>query len=79
MCFFAGTLALGAHNGLGEAHMRLGEELMETCYKMYSQMATGLSPEIVYFNTDAGASEDIKVKVRSSQQPNKHRAVTNTV
>ena len=59
----AGNLALGYHNGLDKSHLKLGKELMETCYQMYVRMATGLSPEIAYFNTDGGERDDIIVKV----------------
>uniref|UniRef100_A0A8C9F235 alpha-1,2-Mannosidase n=1 Tax=Pavo cristatus TaxID=9049 RepID=A0A8C9F235_PAVCR len=50
VCFLPGTLALGAHNGLTADHMKLAEALIETCYQMYAQVETGLSPEIVHFN-----------------------------
>lgn len=63
MCFLPGTLALGAHNGLPADHMDLAKELMETCYQMYVQMETGLSPEIVHFNMHQGSTRDIEVKV----------------
>ena len=63
VCFLPGTLALGAHNGLPADHMDLAKELMETCYQMYVQMETGLSPEIVHFNMHQGSIRDIDVKV----------------
>lgn len=63
MCFLPGTLALGAHNGLPADHMELAKQLMETCYQMYVQMETGLSPEIVHFNMHQGSTQDIDVKV----------------
>lgn len=63
MCFLPGTLALGAHNGLPVDHMDLAVKLMETCYQMYKQMETGLSPEIAHFNLQASDSRDIYVKV----------------
>lgn len=63
MCFLPGTLALGAHNGLPADHMELAQQLMETCYQMYVQMETGLSPEIVLFNMHQGSTQDIDVKV----------------
>lgn len=63
MCFLPGTLALGAHNGLPADHMDLAKKLMETCYQMYVQMETGLSPEIVHFNMHQGSTQDIHVKV----------------
>lgn len=63
MCFLPGTLALGAHNGLPGDHMDLAVKLMETCYQMYKQMETGLSPEIAHFNLQASDRRDIYVKV----------------
>ncbi|XP_058492034.1 mannosidase, alpha, class 1B, member 1b isoform X2 [Solea solea] len=63
VCFLPGTLALGAHNGLPADHMDLAKELMETCYQMYVQMETGLSPEIVHFNMHEGSTRDIEVKL----------------
>lgn len=63
VCFLPGTLALGAHNGLPGDHMDLAVELMETCYQMYKQMETGLSPEIAHFNLQASDHRDIYVKV----------------
>ncbi|KAJ8339446.1 hypothetical protein SKAU_G00362320 [Synaphobranchus kaupii] len=62
VCFLPGTLALGAHNGLPEDHMELAKQLMETCYQMYAQMETGLSPEIVQFNTQPRNGRDVEVK-----------------
>ncbi|MBN3323868.1 MA1B1 mannosidase, partial [Atractosteus spatula] len=63
VCFLPGTLALGAHNGLAEEHMELAEQLMETCYQMYAQVETGLSPEIVHFNLVPRSGKDVEVKV----------------
>ncbi len=64
VCFFPGLLALGAHCGLPEYHMQLAKELVYTCYQMYEQMETGLSPEIVQFNLKPGTGgKDISVKV----------------
>lgn len=63
MCFLPGVLALGAHNGLPADHLDLAKELMKTCYQMYVQMETGLSPEIVHFNMYEGSSRDMDVKV----------------
>lgn len=63
MCFLPGVLALGAHNGLPADHLDLAKELMKTCYQMYVQMETGLSPEIVHFNTCEDSSADMDVKV----------------
>ncbi|XP_026198487.1 mannosidase, alpha, class 1B, member 1b [Anabas testudineus] len=63
VCFLPGTLALGAHNGLPADHMDLAKKLMKTCYQMYVQMETGLSPEIVHFNMHQGSTRDIDVKL----------------
>lgn len=63
VCFLPGTLALGAHNGLPGDHMDLAVKLIETCYQMYKQMETGLSPEIAHFNLLASDGRDIFVKV----------------
>lgn len=76
MCFLPGTLALGAHNGLPADHMDLAKELMETCYQMYVQMETGLSPEIVHFNMHQGSTRDIEVKVYSHFKKCVHRVMT---
>ncbi|XP_036385497.1 endoplasmic reticulum mannosyl-oligosaccharide 1,2-alpha-mannosidase [Megalops cyprinoides] len=62
VCFLPGTLALGAHNGLPSDHMDLAKQLMETCYQMYAQMETGLSPEIAHFNMQPRNGRDVEVK-----------------
>lgn len=76
VCFYGGLLAMGATNGLTlkearklpswneekESDFKLGEELTYTCYKMYADVASGLSPEIVVFNEDEGATEDFFIK-----------------
>lgn len=63
VCFLPGTLALGVHHGLSANHMKLAKELIETCYQMYAQIETGLSPEIVYFNLNPHNAKDVEVKV----------------
>lgn len=66
VCFLPGTLALGAHNGLTADHMKLAEALIETCYQMYAQVETGLSPEIVHFNLHAQKGhKDVEIKVNT--------------
>ena len=64
VCFMPGTIALGATGGLTEAaakksgswgkkqeqDLKLARELTKTCWGMYKVMATGLAPEISYFN-----------------------------
>lgn len=66
VCFMPGTIALGATAGISESaarklpswnaqkdkDMQLARELILTCWGMYKVMATGLAPEIAYFNID---------------------------
>ena len=66
VCFMAGTIALGATGGITEAEakklstwtkkkdeeMKLARELTHTCWGMYKAMATGLAPEIAFFQVD---------------------------
>lgn len=42
--------------------LELAKRLTETCYQMYARMATGLSAEIVYFNSNEMSTADILVK-----------------
>ncbi len=63
VCFLPGTLALGHHHGLDVKHLNLAKALLETCNRMYTDMPTGLSPEIAYFNLNTDGSKDIIVKV----------------
>lgn len=58
----AGTLALGTQNGMPQSHMDLAKNLGRTCHEIY-KTATGLSPEIVYFNTKPEKKDDISIKV----------------
>ncbi|XP_074654661.1 endoplasmic reticulum mannosyl-oligosaccharide 1,2-alpha-mannosidase-like isoform X2 [Tubulanus polymorphus] len=69
VCFLPGTLALGYHNGLPSWHLDLAKKLMRTCYEMYAQMPTGLSPEIAHFNMLPGAKTDIFVKFNRYRMP----------
>ena len=65
VCFLPGVLALGVHYGAGgDREMKLAEDLLETCWKMYSQQPTGLGPEIAFFDKIKG--EDIFVKDQDS-------------
>jgi len=61
VCFLAGTLALGVHNGFPAEHMDMARNLSRSCRAMYDT-ATGLGPEIVYFNELPGVKEDISIK-----------------
>lgn len=72
VCFYPGNLALGAaflktnqeYKLEAESMMKLAEDLTETCYQMYAQMETGLSPEIAHFNIneDSTVLTDLYVK-----------------
>lgn len=71
VCFLPGNLALGYFYlkkvpGFPKDELKdlinMAQELTETCYQMYAQFATGLSPEIVYFNTHEDSSKDFYVK-----------------
>jgi len=62
VCFLAGTLALGHHNGLPKEHLTLAQELAYTCYLTFARQPTFLAPEISYFNTDSGSTKDFYVK-----------------
>jgi len=66
VCYFGGALALASRNGFPAEYMNISRRLTDTCWEMYRRMPTGLSPEIVYFNTVPSATEDIFVKVRYS-------------
>lgn len=66
VCFLPGTIALGATGGMPllqarklpswgrkqEEDMLLAKELMKTCWATYLATATGLAPEITYFQVD---------------------------
>jgi len=62
VCFLAGTLALGHHNGLPKEHLTLAQELAYTCYLTFARQPTFLAPEISYFNTESGSTKDFYVK-----------------
>ncbi|XP_050301031.1 endoplasmic reticulum mannosyl-oligosaccharide 1,2-alpha-mannosidase [Anthonomus grandis grandis] len=61
-CYLPGTLALGAHNGLPNSHLKMAEDLLTTCYQTYAQQPTFLAPEITYFNIQGENSNDMYVK-----------------
>ncbi|GIY85248.1 endoplasmic reticulum mannosyl-oligosaccharide 1,2-alpha-mannosidase [Caerostris darwini] len=62
VCYLPGTLALGFHYGMPSSHLKLAFDLMDTCYNMYAQTATRLSPEIAYFNLQPHGTSDIIIK-----------------
>jgi endoplasmic reticulum Man9GlcNAc2 1,2-alpha-mannosidase len=70
VCFLPGSIALGATGGLTvaaarkipgfwsaekDAQMQLAKELMKTCWGMYAVTATGLAPEIAWFEASDSA------------------------
>lgn len=57
--------------------MDLAKQLMKTCYQMYVQMETGLSPEIVHFNMYQGSSNDMDVKVGPERRRVQNVSVSN--
>lgn len=46
-----GMLALGAEGSYEQSHMKLAEDLLQTCYTLYEQQGTGIGPERVSFFT----------------------------
>ncbi|XP_022650859.1 endoplasmic reticulum mannosyl-oligosaccharide 1,2-alpha-mannosidase-like isoform X2 [Varroa destructor] len=63
VCYLPGTLAMGHFmGGLPKWHLELAENLLQTCVKMYTTTATGLSPEIVHFNLAKNGDHDIIIK-----------------
>ncbi|GMM27534.1 mannosyl-oligosaccharide 1,2-alpha-mannosidase [Martiniozyma asiatica (nom. inval.)] len=81
VCFIGGLFALGATEGLtlkeaekmswfDKSHreqLKFGEEMAKTCYHMYHDTpGTGLSPEIVIFNTQEDKSSAPKSATWSS-------------
>lgn len=70
VCYLPGTLALGVHNGLPNEHMQLAEELMETCYRTYSDRPTFLAPEITFFNIQGVGSPNADMYVKSNDAHN---------
>ncbi|KAK6535934.1 mannosyl-oligosaccharide alpha-1,2-mannosidase [Arthrobotrys megalospora] len=76
VCFMPGNILLGATNGTTvaeakkspnwgareEEDLKLATELMRSCYEMYNVTATGLAPEIAFFNMDESGKDDIVIK-----------------
>lgn len=76
VCFYGGLVALGATDGMSlkeaqkqsfwnedrQNDFEFGADLTYSCYKMYADTATGLSPEIVVFNTDKFKTYDYYIK-----------------
>ncbi len=80
VCFMPGTIALSVTGGLTveeakragkwgarqEEEMRLAAELMKTCWGMYQVMATGLAPEISFFEVDEPPHMDSDASLSSA-------------
>jgi endoplasmic reticulum Man9GlcNAc2 1,2-alpha-mannosidase len=66
VCFLAGNMALGWHFQRNLTYLLdMAKELTKTCYQMYAKQATGLSPEIAYFNVEPQINQEtISVRVR---------------
>ncbi|XP_014241957.1 endoplasmic reticulum mannosyl-oligosaccharide 1,2-alpha-mannosidase isoform X1 [Cimex lectularius] len=62
VCYLPGTLALGYHHGLPEAHLQLAQELLYTCYRTYADRPTFLAPEITFFILQEESKHDMFVK-----------------
>jgi len=50
VCFLPGVYALGTTLVNTSHHLRLAQDLMETCYAMYQYSPIGLAPEIIMFD-----------------------------
>ena len=50
-CFLPGMLALGYLHGFPKSHLDVARNLTHTCYQLYHQSPSGLSPEEVIFYT----------------------------
>ncbi|ESN95949.1 hypothetical protein HELRODRAFT_178867 [Helobdella robusta] len=53
-CFYPGNLALAYMSGLPAEMLKTAKDVVETCYIMYKQTPTKLSPESVSFQNRAG-------------------------
>lgn len=45
-----------------QSHLKLANDLLETCYQTYMKQPTRLAPEITYFNLEGESATDIYVK-----------------
>uniref|UniRef100_A0A1B6E7L9 alpha-1,2-Mannosidase n=2 Tax=Clastoptera arizonana TaxID=38151 RepID=A0A1B6E7L9_9HEMI len=70
VCYLPGTLALGVLHGLPFEHHTLAEELLETCYRMYSERPTFLAPEITFFSIKGIGNPDQDMYVKSNDAHN---------
>ncbi|KAJ1669515.1 hypothetical protein EV182_008722, partial [Spiromyces aspiralis] len=58
-CFLPGTLALGYHVLGREDDLAVAKGLMNTCYHMYVDTKTGLSPEAISFSDNSASGYNI--------------------
>ncbi|CDO92206.1 unnamed protein product [Kluyveromyces dobzhanskii CBS 2104] len=79
VCFMGGLLAMGATGGTPYSELasdsewtanhksewKVAEGLTRTCYEMYNQIPSGLSPEIVVFNSNYPVAEESWWKSKS--------------
>lgn len=65
-CYLPGTLLLGFKNGMPKTHLKLANDLLETCYQTYMKQPTQLAPEISYFNLNGESESDIYVKTNDA-------------
>ncbi|XP_039439802.1 endoplasmic reticulum mannosyl-oligosaccharide 1,2-alpha-mannosidase isoform X2 [Culex pipiens pallens] len=65
-CYLPGTLLLGHKNGMPKSHLKLANDLLETCYQTYMKQPTQLAPEISYFNLNGESESDIYVKTNDA-------------
>ncbi|KAG0450736.1 hypothetical protein HPP92_026763 [Vanilla planifolia] len=84
VCFLPGTLALGATKGITKRkaaklnllttedleNLSLAEDLLKTCFEMYSVTSTGLAPEIAYFNVEGTSEQGLDGGNKSSEYIN---------
>lgn len=82
VCFLPGTIALGATGGSTlakarraahwtaekEEQINLARDLMKTCWGMYAVTATGLAPEIAFFNIAANNDKNGAARPRTSDR-----------
>ncbi|CAL8070238.1 unnamed protein product [Calicophoron daubneyi] len=63
-CFLPGTLAYGTYHGMPEFHLRFAKDLTRTCYEMYNQMPTHLSPDFVIFSRAPDSLADMQTQAK---------------
>lgn len=56
---------MNVDNSVFGEHLKIGEDLARTCHYMYNLTATGLSPEIAFFQ-DSDSNEELYIKPRDA-------------